>query len=146
MGRFLSVGGIVARCSNTILEVVRVMLSSVTQTLAVPSPLNPGSRAPVSKQPAPELALSACEVGREVVGTEVVGTEVVGVGVVGVGTVGVKVVVAEMFGAEGVDGRGCTELAVSGIVNGLPITGHRRVVSPHYLMRVGSGTKSLAFF
>ena len=114
--------------------------------VGVPSPLNPGSRAPVSKQPAPELALSACEVGREVVGTEVVGTEVVGVGVVGVGTVGVKVVVAEMFGAEGVDGRGCTELAVSGIVNGLPITGHRRVVSPHYLMRVGSGTKSLAFF
>ena len=93
-------GGIVARCSNTILEVVRVMLSSVTQTLGVPSPLNPGSRAPVSKQPAPELALSVCEVGREVVGTEVVG-----VGVVGVGTVVVKVVVAELVGAEGVDGR-----------------------------------------
>ena len=84
-----------------------------------------------------------CEVGREVVGIEVVGTEVVGVGVVGVGVVVVKVVVAEMVGAEGVDGQRCTELAVSGIVNGLPITGHRRVVSPHYQMRVGLGPKSL---
>ena len=115
------------------------MLSSVTQTLGVPSPLNPGSRAPVSKQPAPEQAWSVCEVGREVVGIEVVGTEVVGVGVVG-GTVVVKVVVAKMFGAEGGDGQRRTELAVSGIVNGLPITGHRRVVSSLYLMRVGSGT------
>ena len=36
----------------------------------------------------------------------------VGVGVVGVGMFVVKVVVAEMFGAEGVDGRRCAELAV----------------------------------
>ena len=64
-------------------------------------------------------------------------------GVVGVGTVVVKVVVAEMVGAEGGDGQRCTELAMSRIVNGLPITGHRRVVSPHYQMRVGLGPKSL---